>query len=97
MRHRQTKGAETDRPILPPPHHIPTLPFAVIKSPPRILLLSGVKQTFFVEERTSDFGCLELGGKADAQATSRFGLFGSVQPIRTDRTSSNASDPLGMG
>jgi len=27
MRHRQTKGAETDRPIMPPPRHIPTLPF----------------------------------------------------------------------
>ncbi len=26
VRHRQTKGAETDRPILPPPRHIPTLP-----------------------------------------------------------------------
>jgi len=28
VRHRQTKGAETDRPILPPPRHIPTLPEA---------------------------------------------------------------------
>ncbi len=26
LRHRQTKGAATDRPILPPPRHIPTLP-----------------------------------------------------------------------
>ena len=26
LRHRQTKGAETDGPILPPPRHIPTLP-----------------------------------------------------------------------
>ncbi len=26
VRHRQTKGAATDRPILPPPRHIPTLP-----------------------------------------------------------------------
>jgi hypothetical protein len=24
--HRQTKGAATDKPILPPPRHIPTLP-----------------------------------------------------------------------
>ncbi len=30
MRHRQTKGAETDRPILPPPRHIPTLPKAAV-------------------------------------------------------------------
>jgi predicted O-methyltransferase YrrM len=27
LRHRQTKGAETDMPNLPPPRHIPTLPF----------------------------------------------------------------------
>ncbi len=26
LRHRQTKGAESDRSILPPPRHIPTLP-----------------------------------------------------------------------
>jgi hypothetical protein len=26
LRHRQTKGAETDMPSLPPPRHIPTLP-----------------------------------------------------------------------
>ena len=26
VRHRQTKAAETDRPILPPPRHIPSLP-----------------------------------------------------------------------
>ncbi len=31
MRHRQTKGAETDRPILPPPRHIPTLPPSVLR------------------------------------------------------------------
>jgi hypothetical protein len=28
LRHRQTKGAETDMPSLPPPRHIPTLPRA---------------------------------------------------------------------
>jgi hypothetical protein len=28
LRHRQTKGAETDMPSLPPPRHIPTLPVA---------------------------------------------------------------------
>jgi hypothetical protein len=27
LRHRQTKGAETDMPGLPPPRHIPTLPY----------------------------------------------------------------------
>jgi hypothetical protein len=26
LRHRQTKGAETDMPDLPPPRHFPTLP-----------------------------------------------------------------------
>ena len=30
LRHRQTKGAETDMPSLPPPRHIPTLPTAAI-------------------------------------------------------------------
>src|SRR6516165_7164732 len=30
LRHRQTKGAETDMPSLPPPRHIPTLPFCDI-------------------------------------------------------------------
>jgi len=28
LRHRQTKGAETDMPGLPPPRHFPTLPFS---------------------------------------------------------------------
>src|SRR5271169_6250190 len=27
LRHRRTKGAETDMPSLPPPRHIPTLPY----------------------------------------------------------------------
>ncbi len=35
VRHRQTKGAETDRPILPPPRHIPTLPIAARFAPPQ--------------------------------------------------------------
>ena len=30
LRHRQTKGAETDMPGLPLPRHIPTLPFSEI-------------------------------------------------------------------
>jgi hypothetical protein len=29
LRHRQTKGAETDMPSLPPPRHIPTLPIRI--------------------------------------------------------------------
>src|SRR6266481_3590075 len=38
LRHRQTKGAETDMPGLPPPRHIPTLPFAdVAVNPPNRL------------------------------------------------------------
>src|SRR6202049_3063598 len=32
LRHRQTKGAETDMPGLPPPRHFPTLPFGRICS-----------------------------------------------------------------
>ena len=31
VRHRRTKGAEIDRPILPPPRHIPNLPEWVIR------------------------------------------------------------------
>ena len=31
LRHRQTKGAATDMPGLPPPRHFPTLPYAVIQ------------------------------------------------------------------
>src|SRR5712664_383201 len=31
LRHRQTKGAETDMPSLPPPRHIPTLPDSAIR------------------------------------------------------------------
>jgi hypothetical protein len=30
LRHRQTKGAETDMPSLPPPRHIPTQPTAKV-------------------------------------------------------------------
>ena len=32
IRHRQTKGAETDMPSLPPPRHISTLPRAAIRA-----------------------------------------------------------------
>jgi hypothetical protein len=32
LRHRQTKGAETDMPGLPPPRHFPTLPDAEIQT-----------------------------------------------------------------
>jgi hypothetical protein len=31
LRHRQTKGAETDMPGLPPPRHIPTLPHPAVR------------------------------------------------------------------
>src|ERR1700680_3063619 len=31
LRHRQTKGAETDMPGLPPPRHIPTLPDSAVR------------------------------------------------------------------
>ena len=32
LRHRQTKGAETDMPGLPPPRHFPTLPTYAVPS-----------------------------------------------------------------
>ena len=44
LRHRQTKGAETDMPSLPPPRHIPTLPVAVSRGPCRESLLRGMSR-----------------------------------------------------
>ena len=32
LRHRQTKGAATDMPGLPPPRHFPTLPIVIVTS-----------------------------------------------------------------
>ena len=40
LRHRQTKGAETDMPSLPPPRHIPTLPIAAYRSSLRAIFLT---------------------------------------------------------
>ena len=37
LRHRQTKGAETDMPGLPPPRHIPTLPTADVQAKPVVV------------------------------------------------------------
>jgi len=39
LRHRQTKGAETDMPSLPPPRHIPTLPRADLRRRRQILTI----------------------------------------------------------
>ena len=36
LRHRQTKGAETDMPSLPPPRHIPTLPISAVRRSCRV-------------------------------------------------------------
>ena len=44
LRNRQTKGAETDGPILPPPRHIPTLPGTDLRRHRQEGLLLGVKQ-----------------------------------------------------
>ena len=41
--HRQTKGAEPDRPIHPPPRHIPTLPKLPVSAVPHPGLESEVK------------------------------------------------------
>jgi hypothetical protein len=38
LRHRQTKGAATDMPSLPPPRHIPTLPITDAQRHPRTRL-----------------------------------------------------------
>ena len=44
LRHRQTKGAETDMPGLPPPRHIPTLPRADLRRSVRFYPLPQEKQ-----------------------------------------------------
>ncbi len=45
LRHRQTKGAETDKPALPPPRHIPTSPKTAVPVTLRQALPLGAKQT----------------------------------------------------
>ncbi len=52
LRHRQTKGAETDWLILPPPRHIPTLPGADVRLGRVLRPLLGVKQTRTASKRT---------------------------------------------
>ncbi len=53
LRHRQTKGAATDRPILPPPRHIPTLPGTDLRRHHQEGLLLEVKRTKSARKRTS--------------------------------------------
>ena len=43
LRHRQTKGAETDMPGLPPPRHIPTLPTLATHAVARKRRLRGMR------------------------------------------------------
>ncbi len=45
LRHRQTKGAEIDRPVLSPPRHIPTPPKTAVPVTLRQALPLGAKQT----------------------------------------------------
>ena len=46
IRHRQTKGAETDMPGLPPPRHIPTLPSRAIPGRASKIVGPAAKRTF---------------------------------------------------
>jgi hypothetical protein len=48
LRHRQTKGAATDMPGLPPPRHFPTLPFLRL-SPRRIRYHRGTVKNWLLE------------------------------------------------
>ena len=74
LRHRQTKGAETDMPGLPPPRHIPTLPGEAIRGPsrsstaldPKLMAQTDRQQSLQnLPTRTSSFGqtCLAQTGK----------------------------------
>jgi hypothetical protein len=63
LRHRQTKGAETDMPGLPPPRHFPTLPpvppvFHLAKS--KMIMISSVFHLFHLI-RTIGLPWLTLG------------------------------------
>ena len=58
LRHRQTKEAETDMPSLPPPRHIPTLPFLGSRFHLRRLALnshSGVDFSCGGQERRGEY------------------------------------------
>jgi hypothetical protein len=68
LRHRQTKGAETDMPGLPPPRHFPTLPRAAIRGSPRPSTTSTPHQLL---KPTL------LGHSAVAVGTALLALFGS--------------------
>src|SRR3954452_972425 len=51
LRHRQTKGAETDMPGLPPPRHIPTLPIrgdTLCTSIGEAVIKPNINEAFFV-------------------------------------------------
>src|SRR6202022_1639966 len=56
LRHRQTKGAETDMPGLPPPRHIPTLPIPANLRPSGVGPLRGMKSGSRCQGRTAVVG-----------------------------------------
>ena len=65
LRHRQTKGAETDMPGLPPPRHIPTLPVTAIAPSPA----GGPRYLHrFATERTVSIDTTAAGGNASLLA-----------------------------
>ncbi len=68
VRHRQTKEAETVRPILPPPRHIPTLPTADHLGRSGSGPLAGVKQTETAGKLTFALGSRELEAAAVGSA-----------------------------
>ncbi len=52
LRHRLAKAADTDRPILPPPRHIPTLPESEVSGDPQEGPHLRAEQTKSGEKRT---------------------------------------------
>jgi hypothetical protein len=79
LRHRQTKGAETDMPGLPPPRHIPTLP---VRLPIRVFVV--VFDT--VDLVTQPINLIEKSGCARAHDLEMLSVAGQeILPTRYTR------------
>jgi len=90
LRHRQTKGAETDMPSLPPPRHIPTL--HPLRSGAWLWAMTAVQQILTFER-----GCDEIEPGSDADIAVRFRQcshkrqsFGRTQRLAEDQDGSRA-------
>src|SRR5215467_462978 len=101
LRHRQTKGAETDMSDLQKPRHISTLPFASFSSPARDVCLSSETHRENAPCGPATYGSYflrdgSLGRWEHASVLGRYDLFGHVRwaPARSRLGSSDASSGL---